>query len=414
MDRILIDTTDSPDIVIKKVSGTLRLKGWDRPQIRADMETEDTLESQIDGNTITISSSSGCLLRVPNDSAIEIGEVSNDLVIKSIDGKISVKRVLGQVMVKSIGCFYANEVLGNLNARLIQADLECKKTSGNVNAKDVDGQIVLNKINGNLSVTGFTAGLKANADGNANLLVEPECDGEYIVTAAGNISYRLPPFSNARLLLKTQGGKIRLNIKNELTTINTNKHEVILGTGESLVDLKAHGNIDIVAADDSAAQRDYYYDFDELTELTTLADDITQLVSDQIETQMNGISRQVQELTSSLSNLDANISESQRRSLEAKRRSLERKLASVERKALHKAKKAERRLERRKSMHSFTVVNEPVTDQERQKVLEMLQNRQISVAEAEVLLSALEGGAPDRFNKPAPPDMSSEPDQQEE
>jgi hypothetical protein len=391
----MIDTAEAPEIKISSISGTLRLKGWDRPQIRADMEYEDTLETSTEGDTITISCKSGCLLRVPNDSLLSIENVSNDLVIKSLDGFIRVNQVKGNVLVKSICSISVEKVSGNFNAKHVESDLEFGEISGNANIQDVDGQVSFNKVLGNLTMRGYSAGLNADVIGNANLRLEPEPDSEYIVSAEGNIICRLAPLTNATISMTSKGQKIKIDLPEEKQILDQKEHEIVLGDGESIVRLEARGNIEI------SGSREYRYedefDFEELGEITTLADGISQMVTGQIESQMEAITQHIDELTSNLPGVDIRSSEKTRRKLEAKRRSLERRLASAERKAEFKARQAERRIHRRRSMERTgrKAASDPVTDEERQKVLEMLQNQQISVTDAEILLAALEGRTPD-------------------
>ena len=72
MDRIILETTDTPVVKFDRINGSLRLKGWDRARLRADSESEDTLTVNQSDNTITIASKSGCIARVPMESALHI------------------------------------------------------------------------------------------------------------------------------------------------------------------------------------------------------------------------------------------------------------------------------------------------------------------------------------------------------
>jgi DUF4097 and DUF4098 domain-containing protein YvlB len=414
MDRMIIETSDSPEINIKTINGTLRMKGWDRPQIRADMEHEDTITADIDGNAVTIGCTSGCLLRVPNDSTIQIDEVMNELVIKSIDGTIEVNKVHGQVMIKSIRSFSVEQAFSQFNAKHIEADLTCGKIHGQASIQDVDGTISIDNVFGNLSVRGYSSGLTAETNGNANLALEPELEGEYRIKANGNISCKMEPFTNATVNLKTKGGKIKLNVPGKKEILTVKEHQEILGEGESTITLEAIGNIELSQPTERRIEGDYDFEFVDFSDFSTLADDITQMVTDQIETQMDSISQHINDLTSNLSNIDVGTAERTRRKMEAQRRNLERKLAGVERKALHKARIAERRIEQRMRSRTRKPISDPVSDEERQKVLEMLQSQQISVADAEVLLAALEGRAPSPPAEPQTPQAPEEPAQNQE
>jgi hypothetical protein len=406
MDRLVIETSDAPEVIITKIQGSLRLKGWDRPQIRADIEVEDTLKTDTDGNTVTISCQSGCLLRVPSESSIEIDTVTNDLVIKSLDGAINVKQVDGQISVKSISSFSVENAHSNFNAKHIEGNINCTKVAGNASVHDVDGDVLLKKVHGNLTFSGTSSNLDATTFGNANLELEPESGGKYKVISKGSITYRVEPFTNATISMKAKGGKIRLNIPDNKDTLKTDTHELVIGEGDSEVTLEATGNIEISSSKGSRYEGEFI--LEDLSQLSTLADDISLIVTSEIENQMDSISQHISDLTSNLSNIDVHTSDKARRKLESQRRNLERKLASVERKAHQKARTVERRIEHKMRARRRGPASDPVSDEERQKVLEMLQAQQISVEEAEVLLAALEGRTPETSAQPISPQKPDE------
>ena len=357
------------------------------------METPDTLTSESSDEVVTLSCKSGCLLRVPNDSSIEIDSITNELVIKSIDGPINVKKVHGQISLKSIGSFSVATAFSSFNAKHIEGDLFAEQISGNASIQDVDGDVVLKKVHGSLSFSGASPSLEATVYGKASLQLEPEAEGKYSVTSKSNIAYRLEPFTNATINMVSKSGNIRLNIPDNKQVMNVEEYELVIGEGNSVINLEAAGNIEISGGKGNQYEGEFI--FDDLGDLTTLADDISQIVTDQIENQMDSISQHISDLTDNLSSIDISTSEKTRRKLESQRRKLERKLASAERTITQKARSAERRIEHKMRTRSRKAASDPVTDEERQKVLEMLQTQQIDVAQAEVLLAALEGRPPE-------------------
>jgi len=52
MDRINLPTPESPEIKFTRIYGSLRIKGWDRFELRADSDELDTLEIQSSENSI--------------------------------------------------------------------------------------------------------------------------------------------------------------------------------------------------------------------------------------------------------------------------------------------------------------------------------------------------------------------------
>ncbi len=395
MDRINQQTSENPEIYFKDVKGSLRIKGWDRSEIRADSDKSDTLNIESTDNKVTITCESGCMVRVPIESTLQIDNVDRELMLKSIECSIEVDNVSGQVMVKSIGSLKIQKASSNLIAKNVEGIVECQVVGGNANLQDIEGAINLGKVNGNLTVKGFVGGIKAETNGNATLRVDPEAGGIFDITANGNISCRLSPDTSAKIKLISNSQNIKITKEGSSETIKQAEHEVIIGESLSQMTLIANGNIDLKIPVQEDVDWEYEFDFGE--DVTMVAEDISQIVTEQLETQLESLSENLSSLTNNLSTIGPFASQRSREKLEAKRMQLERKLARVERRATEKARKASRRAaassrrygQRKKSS------SDPVSDSERQKVLDMLQNKQISVKEAELLLATLEGRSPD-------------------
>jgi hypothetical protein len=385
MDRVELETTSSPTIKFEKIKGSLRLKGWDRPAFRADCDSEDAHTIEQTDDLLSITSTTGCMVRVPMESTLQVGEIAGDLMIKSAEGKITAESIRGQVMAKSVGPMEINEVRGQINARGIEGDFFCKEARGNVSLQDVEGSITIGHTKGNLVVKGYCAGLTAESNGNITLKLEDLFEGNIQVQSGGNIFCRLMPEASANFVLKSGANHIRIKQDGSPEIVASPEHEFRLGEGGPLVTLEAKGNVDLVIPGEN--EFDWEYEFSMGEDLAAMADDISQVVTEQLETQLDALGDHLSSLSDNLSSLNPEISEKTRARIEAKRAKLERKLAKVERRAAEKARQASRRVSRR-----YTVKpNDPVSDEERQKVLEMLQKKLISVQDAEALLAALEG-----------------------
>lgn len=394
MDRINLPTSETPEIRIKRVHGSLRIKGWDRPEFRADSDESDTLSVAQDNNVIDVNCNSGCMVRMPVESAIEIERVDRELMLKSIECSIVVGKVSGQIMAKSIGSLKIDSASSNLIVRNCEGSFECNQVDGNANLQDIEGTIKLAKVNGNLIIKGFTSGIEANTNGNTTLRLDPEPGRTFNINAKGNISCRLSAETNANIKLISGAKKINVNSFGMHETHRTGEYEFSLGEGESDIILKANGAIDLSIP--VLDETDWSYEFDLGEDISMVADDISQMVSEQIETQLDTLTENLNNLAKNLSHLGSFDSEKNREKLEAKRLRLERKLAQIERRTTERARLANRKVSAAaRRFQRQNAPTDPVTDSERQKVLEMLQEKQISVQEAEILLAALEGRKPD-------------------
>lgn len=395
MDRIVLETSESPDIQIDRIRGSLRIKGWDRSELRADTDQEDTAKIESSENLITMECDSGCMLRTPMESTFNINRVDGELMIKSIESHVSVKMVSGQVMVKSVGPLSITKVASNLNARNIEGNLECDQVSGNANLQDIEGSIKLGRVNGNLIIKGYSSGIFAESKGNATLKLDPEPGNEFSIKAGGNIICRLSADVNATIKLHSGAKNIKVSAQGTQERIREKIHEFVVGDGEGEITLDASGIIDISIP--SSEDADWTFEFEK--DISSVADDISQIVTEQIEVQLESLGDHLSNLTANLASISPDASDKARQKIETKRRQLERKLARIERKSSEKARQASQRARAARRFSSrYTTTSDPVSDDERKQVLQMLQNQQITVQEAEVLLAALEGREPEGLN----------------
>jgi len=219
-----------------------------------------------------------------------------------------------------------------------------------------------------------------NTKGNATIRLEPEPNGKYEITADGNISCRLFPGASADVKLKSSTQSIRVKIPDISNTFEMDEYSLKIGDGGSKIILDAQGRVNFITyrVDDSLGD-DFEYEFEE--NFSHLADEITQQITEQIESQMDSLSSHLDEITAGIS-IGTATSERSRRKLEAKRRSLEHKLRHAQNKVDRKMRAAEAK----RRVYQHRKPSDPVTDEERKIILEMLQSQQINVEEAETLL----------------------------
>ena len=102
MERYVFKTSDFPKVLIKEVSGSLRVRGWDRSEVRIDTDKPNAADVKQDGDDLTLVCSSGCLVRLPQESLITIGQVSGDLMVKSVENTLEINEVQGQLILKTL------------------------------------------------------------------------------------------------------------------------------------------------------------------------------------------------------------------------------------------------------------------------------------------------------------------------
>jgi hypothetical protein len=407
MSRIKLETSFSPIVNISQIQGSLRIKGWDRPEFRGDADLNDTLYVKQKEDSFDIKCSSGCMLRIPVESTIKIGKVERELLVKSIEGDIEIDEVNQQIILKNVSKTTIETANSNLNAKQIEGDLSIKTLNGNAVIRDVDGNLEIHDSNGSLNIRGLAHGLTANAKGNAILRFEPEPEGKYEINAIGSINCKVSPGAGGEVIIISSSNTIRVRVPELSEDLNIGEYHFEFGEGTSKITLNAGGSVSFTTyrPDDDFGD-EFEVAFEE--DFSNLADEITQQVTDQIESQMDALSAHLNEITASLS-IGMTSSERSRRKLESQRRLLERKLSRAQEKVDRKIHAMEARKRAYQHRYQGGRPSDPVSEEERKMILEMLQAQQISVEEAETLLEALEGetlvaGYSDSAPTPVPPE----------
>ncbi|MEX2162370.1 MAG: hypothetical protein WD751_10720 [Anaerolineales bacterium] len=385
MARIQIPAGESPLLKIENVAGSLQVKGWDEQVIRIDVDSEEHLEYRFKDDTLILSCESDCMLRVPEQSELHIKSVDGDAYVNGLEGKVRVDQVGGSLNLKTVGEAALGNIDGNLTARNVEGELNAEEVSGNLSLRDVEGEVSAKEIHGNLSLRNIEGNIEAASDGNAELRLELEAGSEYRVKAGGNLFCHLDASTDADVVLISGAKQIHVYTEDSKQLVQTGRHEFILGDGGATLELSAGGHIDFRCREGE----EFTPDMDFVDDLAGLADEITEQVTTQMEGQLESLNEQLEALGERLKQSGSRAAaHAQRRVQEAQRR-LERKLRNRHGQVV--------------TVSHSGKASEQVSSKERGLILQMVQEKKISVQEAEMLLNTLEGRKAGEGEPPVPP-----------
>ena len=416
MDRILLATGDKPEIVIETVGGDLRLTGWERGEFLAEANQDRSLYAEAGEERLTFRADADCSLHVPRQATLRIKHVGGDARLKALDGEAVVDFVGGDVELRQTGAARLGQVGGDVRARKVRSALILSNVGGDVSARGVAGGFVAENIGGDLFLRDVGAAARAGQVGGdigLNLVFAP---GEgYEFRSRGDIRCRIRSGLNARLTLQS-GGDIEVEVPGAIVEGDSNQRVVTLGAGAARVSLQAGGDVTLTdISADPEAMGEFGEEFGVMAE--EFASQIESQIESQVESQMADFEQQMadfeRQLEEKLGSLDSlrgkriNAEEIAARARRAAERD-SRKAEAAQRRAERDAERAKRHAAHTghaKQVFGFTFGAprspvspkppsppvEPVTDEERMTILRMLEQGKISVAEAEKLLSALEG-----------------------
>lgn len=401
--------------VVLEMHGNARVKGGDEAEIFASSEKakELILEARPDGAYLRCDED--CTVRMPRQAQIQ-AVVHGNGSFKALEGDLKIEVVHGNLELRSVGNTEIEVVHGNLEAKNILGALKIEKVDGNVSVRDLQGAFEVEKINGNLKLEDADGGATAEVEGNVMLRLDPTPSAHYDIQAKGNIACKLSEDASVHIRV-SEAAQIMVNLPGSKSKPYTAPFEVTLGDGDADVSLAAEGNILLASQAptwDAMPGPDYEFsaEFDEMA--ATISQQVTQQMQAQIEMLEQQLNSQLGHLGAVTSTAGLPVEEAVRvrqRAQEASQRAMERAQEKMrraqermERKMATLQQRAERRSdETRNRRHGFRFQFpgeppappappvDPVSDEERMLILKMLEQKQITLEQAEQLLSALEG-----------------------
>jgi hypothetical protein len=420
MDKRSISTSMAPEVVIGQVLGDLQVKGWEEPEVVVNADAADLdLEEQEDG--VRLSSRGDCFVRLPHGATIQVEGVHGDGHFKLLDDRLTLGTVHGSLVLRSVAATQVETVHGELSAKEVDGDLIAEMVYGHADVREVQGACLLNQVKGHLELRNVDGDIKAHAEGNARIRLSVMSGTSYDIQAEGNVHCYIPEEANLKLDLSSQAQVVKIRLPDESKTIQQSHAELTLGNGEMPMKISAGGVLYLFSQEADWSEREGGEGFADLPD--DFSQQIAQQVEAQIAAQMDMMTRQMNEQMAQITQRvsQAGFSpEQMERIMDQARRASERQTERAQEKMQRAQEKLQRKLEsaqrrreqsaerRTQGKHSWsfewpgpsmppspptppTPPQEPATEEERLIILRMLEQKKITLDEADQLLSALEG-----------------------
>jgi ElaB/YqjD/DUF883 family membrane-anchored ribosome-binding protein len=419
MDEQIVNTSEAP-VVIVEAQGKLYVKGWDRSEVRARSSGTDNLSLQQDGDQVFIRPQSNCDVRVPHGTTLQVPFAHSDATIKGVSGGMTIQHAESSVNLRDVGPTTVDFVSKDLNTRNVAGDLTARHVERHANIRGVIGDFSTDYIGGHLNLRGAGGGVSAQVHGAANMRLEPQAGHTYTLEAHGPVTCRFPPKPDIELNVNGYG-PVTIKVGEVSEASQELSKTFTFGEGTATLELTAYGPLSILESRTDYQDAGFEFDFDPDEdyggEMGDLTSQITEQVSEQLESQMEMLESELESQVENLSSLigSAKLSDEQaeriRRRTQEKMAQAHEKIRRAQEKAARKIEHARLRAERKarksaqhdrhgdrdftwrfKTRHRAAEPEiEPVSDQERMMILNMLAEKKITAEEAETLLDALEG-----------------------
>jgi len=417
MQQQTVSVPPSPSVLVRAVHGDLRVAGWERNELMA--KTSGSLLEPVSGTVpITVSCDEDLILYLPQAARLQVELVSGDASLQALSGPVTMGPVEGDLTIKDLGPLTLGKVSGDvslrhvgaLNADSIAGDFTLRggagtcvvdTVGGDASIRDVEGMLSIENVGSDLYVRNVHAAVNARAGGDVALYLEPLSGQTYDITAGDDLMLRMPPDSHVKLhLTGSSTESIHVDFPGVDLPEDCFDGEVIIGeqtAGMSEILLTAGGDLLVTSRADSwESAADFGKGMQDASESNFRPFELPEDFSERIN----------QRVQASLERAQSHLEAANRHAENAGRRASV-KIEAAMRRAEAKARAAEVRARRGQgnvqanlrvgrwnwdlSPHGPVQASAPVSDEERLSILKMLQEKKITVEEAEKLLAALEG-----------------------
>lgn len=410
MQREILPCGPTPHIHLEKIPGNLQIAGWDREELSAKSDAgEINIQSQ--ENEFKVQCDGDLILYIPQQAQLSIGIVSDDMDLRGISGNIYIQSVRGDLQVRSVGQIEIGHISGDINLRHANGNCTITHVAGDASLTQVVGRVSIHGVGGDLYLRQVQDEINASAGGDVIVFIIPREHGSYRINAGSDVLLRLP--ADASVVLGMNAREVRVDpksfeqINEENQEVGFGPRQITLGSGATNMHLNAGGSIRLTSRAEewsrSVPDRGNEFNFPGVPPIPPIPPvppvppippipDLPFGLGSQLESRINErIARKMEHTNRKIAEANQRIAEQTARRAEAAARRAEQKVRSAETRGQLSLVLGGRRPINIGFQGNPVPRPEPVSDDERLMILKMLQEKKITLQEAEKLLAALEG-----------------------
>jgi len=384
-------------VIVEHVGGDLQIVGWERAEITAKTD-DDALNLVMETDSIRTSSDGDLILYLAREAVLQIINIGGDADLRAVAGTIEITSVGGDLQMRNVGPVQIVSVAGDLSLRGCSGAFQAQSIGGDASLHEIKGNVSLT-VGADLYLRGPEGNVNAKVGSDVAVYLRPQPGMVVNLQAGSDILLRLPAKADVELDLQgCDDESIRVDLPGVESAQVGMARQVVLGSGGAKVKAVAGSEVIVTSRDE---EWENVAEFDPLGRDGPFSPGEFPGLSSELHER---ISRRVEEATRRA--LEASMraqeqSERVSRRVDAAMRRAEEKMRSAERRSMHMGIKVGRfgaTLDR-PSVPPIPPIPpmppyqraEPVTDEERLTILKMLQEKKISLQDAEKLLAALDG-----------------------
>jgi hypothetical protein len=369
MKQTIVPMKADAKLVIRSTAD-LFIEGVAQTQLVATVDDGDSFRMKDEGGTIYLHANSDTKLTLPESVSLVVERVGGDASILGMKGKVEVQKIGGDLHFQTLDTISVDTVGGDCVFKDVTGSVEIKRVGG-----DLDGFKVMDLsayfVGGDAELSGVQGLVQIATGGDVHLQLNTQQIKETHVRAGGDIALVVMENSLANLDLDSGSEEISVRACGQHLDVEEGSYHLPLGEGGAIVQLRAGG--DIVVREGKESMNEFSFVFENLGDTWR---DFGREIEDKVKRSMRGVNHSLRHASWEASNAMRGAAEKFDQFTRDTPKGDDGKVYGF----------------------GFETDNDPAgkekraaSDEERMLVLKMLQDKKITVEEAEKLLQALEG-----------------------
>ena len=230
--------------IVVKCSSDLSIEGSEEATLTVIVDQGDSLRMREENGVYRIVSETDCRLILPVTAMVTIEKTGGDAQLKNLRSRVVIGKIGGDLKLDSISGASVESVGGDCHIYAALGAIELARIGGVLKA-DGGESILASGVGGDAHIFNFTGKLEVNAGDEVSIQISQVAVPEIRVKSGSDIDLFLPENANCQLDLKSGGESIKVHAGGQDVEIEGREFSVPLGNGGALVALTAGDEIKV-------------------------------------------------------------------------------------------------------------------------------------------------------------------------
>lgn len=238
------NTNANPTVVVNARNDVI-VMGWDQPVV--SIEFDDPGDAVQEDSVIKVRTRGDGRINMPRGGTLLIERANNNARIEQITGGIQVRGVGEDLRLRDVGETIIDAIGNRLDARGVAGSLVARSVGGGAFAQNVSGNVAINAVGSSIELREIGGRFIGDSVGGSVRLNDVELASNLSIGGSGEFRFNPAPGENYRV---SAGGSINCQFAETANarisvTDGRGVREMVLGAGTASIALSAGGSVSI-------------------------------------------------------------------------------------------------------------------------------------------------------------------------